>query len=229
MVRIKLKEKQKAVELRKEGLSYSEILKEISVAKSTLSLWLREVGLSNRQKQRLTQKKLAAIKRAGEKSHKLRMERWNDIKKKASQEVGSLSNREGWLLGVALYWAEGAKEKEIGSATNIKFSNSDELMILFFREWLNKFLKVSYDQMLFELYIHETADWELARKFWASKLQVWPQKIRVYFKKNKIRTKRKNVGDKYHGLIRICVNGSSSLVRKISGWTDGICKNYKII
>jgi orotate phosphoribosyltransferase-like protein len=33
--------KNKAVSLRKQGKTYSEILKEIKVAKSTLSLWLR--------------------------------------------------------------------------------------------------------------------------------------------------------------------------------------------
>jgi transposase len=53
----KLKEKETAIELRKQGYSYSEILKKVPVAKSTLSLWLRSVGLAERQKQRLTEKK----------------------------------------------------------------------------------------------------------------------------------------------------------------------------
>ncbi len=50
-------QKEKAIALRRKGLSYSEILKEIPVAKSTLSLWLRSVGLAKKQKQRLTEKK----------------------------------------------------------------------------------------------------------------------------------------------------------------------------
>ncbi|MDD3728951.1 MAG: hypothetical protein PHH50_01355 [Candidatus Pacebacteria bacterium] len=52
----KIKEKEKAIKLRKKGLSYNDILKEIPVAKSTLSLWLRDVGLSKRQRQKLTEK-----------------------------------------------------------------------------------------------------------------------------------------------------------------------------
>ena len=55
-----------ALNLRKQGFSYSEILERIPVAKSTLSLWLREVGLSKRQKQHLTQKKLDAAWRGGQ-------------------------------------------------------------------------------------------------------------------------------------------------------------------
>ena len=49
----KIEEKQKAIALRKRGYSYSEILAEVPVAKSTLSLWLRSVGLAKKQKQLL--------------------------------------------------------------------------------------------------------------------------------------------------------------------------------
>ncbi len=46
----KKEERKKAIQLRKKGLSYSKILKQVPVAKSTLSLWLRSVGLTKRQK-----------------------------------------------------------------------------------------------------------------------------------------------------------------------------------
>ena len=55
---IKNELKSKAIELRKQGFSYSEILKQIPVAKSTLSVWLKNVGLSKKQKQKLTKKKI---------------------------------------------------------------------------------------------------------------------------------------------------------------------------
>jgi transposase len=51
-----------AIQLRREGYSYSEILKKVPVAKSTLSLWLRSVNLTNSQKQKLTLKKLKSAK-----------------------------------------------------------------------------------------------------------------------------------------------------------------------
>jgi orotate phosphoribosyltransferase-like protein len=71
--------KNKAIQLRKEGNSYSEILREISVARSTLSLWLRSVNLSKRQKQNLTLKKLQACWRGGE------VKKQNRIKKSKYQ------------------------------------------------------------------------------------------------------------------------------------------------
>ena len=61
----KIKEKNKAIELRQKGLSYKEILEQIPVAKSSLSLWLKSVKLSTNQKQRLTDKKrLSALRGA---------------------------------------------------------------------------------------------------------------------------------------------------------------------
>ena len=62
----KTQEKQRAITLRKQGLSYNEILKKVPVSKSSLSLWLRSVGLAKEQKQRLTEKKLTSMKRGWE-------------------------------------------------------------------------------------------------------------------------------------------------------------------
>ena len=221
--------KERAINLRKKGYSYSEILKEISVAKSTLSDWLHSVGISKKQKQRLTEKKLASMKRGWEKMHQLRMERWMKIKKEAEKEIRKISRKEFWLLGIALYWAEGAKEKEYGSSTSIKFSNSDIKMILLFRKWLYEFFKTPKENIKYELYIHEKADWLSAKKFWASKLDISSESIRVYFKPYNPNPKRKNIGADYHGLIRVTVSDSISLVRKISGWVDGVCKNCGVV
>ena len=39
--------KEKALKMRKQGMSYSQIRAEVKVSKSTLSLWLRDLPLSN--------------------------------------------------------------------------------------------------------------------------------------------------------------------------------------
>src|SRR3990167_9065647 len=109
----KIQEKEKAILLRKEGFSYTEILEQVPVAKSSLSLWLRSVGLSKKQKQRLTDKKLASIKRGWAKWHQMRVDKTNEIKKESIKEIQELrvGVRDLWLIGVALYWAEGSKER----------------------------------------------------------------------------------------------------------------------
>ena len=227
-MRIKTKEKEKAINLRKQGLSYSEILKEISVAKSTLSLWLRSVGLAKEQKQRITEKKLAACLRGGKAKKDQRIAITNEIKEKARKEIDKISDRELWLIGTALHWAEGAKEKEYRPGIGIKFSNSDPKMILLFKKWLIKVFSINGSDLTYELYIHETADFKKAQIYWSNIISIPLEKIRVYFKRNKIKTKRKNIGNDYHGLITIRVNRSSGLNRKINGWIEGICEKLSI-
>ena len=99
---VKIREKERAIKLRKKGLSYSEILKDVKVSRSTLSLWLREVGLSSRQQQRLTAKKLESMKRGWISRRQKRISVSNAIYNEASREVGSVSERELLLIGAAL-------------------------------------------------------------------------------------------------------------------------------
>ena len=75
----KTKLKNKAIKLRTKGKTYSEILKEIPVAKSTLSLWLRKVGLSKSQKQRITKKRVKAGLKGAQKRREQRIELTNIV------------------------------------------------------------------------------------------------------------------------------------------------------
>ena len=229
---LKLKEKEKAIKLRKRGLSYSEILKKISVAKSTLSLWLGSVGLARKQKQRLTEKRLAAALRGSIKKREQRIAITNEIKTKARNEIGKLSNRELWLTGVALYWAEGTKQKEHNVSQKVKFSNTDPIMIKVFLRWLQNICGIPKSEISFRISLHETAINKLdkVQKYWA-KITGLPinnfQKID--WKKHRINTKRKNTGEKYFGLLNVYIRNSTNLNRKIQGWIEGIYKNSGVV
>lgn len=228
---IKGKERNLAINLRKDGFSYSEILEKIPVAKSTLSLWLRSVGLSKRQRQRLTEKKLASIKRGWEKWHQTRLNLVKKIKNNARNEIGIINKRNLWLIGIALYWAEGSKEKEASIGNGVIFANSDPQMISLFLKWLREIFGLSDEQLGFEIYIHENSKNNLddVLRYWSKIVSVGTEGFKVYFKKNKIKTNRRNVGENYFGLLRIRVKKSSHLIRRISGWVEGICNNCGVV
>ena len=219
----KFKEKERAIKLREKGYSYSEILKEISVAKSTLSLWLRSVGLSKRQKQRLTEKKLNAMKRGWEACHQKRLNITKLIKSKAKKEISRIGKRDLWLIGTALYWAEGSKEKL--KATPLDFGNSDPVMIKLFLKWIKKIMKVPNKDIRLSIYLHENNRKRKreVQKYW-SQVTGFPitHLQNIIWKKHNIKTNRKNVGKLYFGLLRITVFKSTNLNRKISGWIEGI-------
>ena len=231
----KLKEKKKAIGLRKKGHSYSEILKEVPVAKSTLSLWLRSVGLAKEQKQRLTEKKLAAAWRGAQAKKEKRIRITKEIKKKAKKEIGKISKRELWMIGTALYWGEGAKEKSTkkkARGSRVRLSNSDPNLIRIFLKWLVKICKVPKKEIYFRISLHETAKERLdeVQEYWA-KVTNFPLENfrRVTWKKNKIGTNRKNIGKDYYGVLRVGVKESTNFNRKIQGWIEGICKNCGVV
>ena len=188
------------------------------------------MGLSRSQKQRLTEKKLASIKRGWAKWRQIRVDRTEEIKRSAIQEISGLSSRDLWLIGIALYWAEGSKERDSSIGNGVRFNNSDPLMVRLFLKWLRDIIKVNNSDIKCEIYIHKNSKNRIGDviRFWAKTVDIPEDKLIYYFKKNKIKTKRKNIGSKYFGLVRITVRKSSILNRRIAGWTEGICKNYRV-
>lgn len=220
--------KEKAIKLRREGRTYSEILKEVSVAKSTLTEWFRSVKLTTPQFQRLTERKLAASKRGGIAKREQRIVRANKIHNEALSDISNLTQRELWLIGVALYWAEGSKEKDYQFGSGVKFGNSDSRMVRVFLKFLYKVCGAKKEDLIIEIYIHENSknNIDVVRKYWSEVTGFGLDKLnKVYYKKNKIKTNRKNTGDLYYGGIRVKVRSSSTLLRRIAGWTEAIYRN----
>ncbi|WP_406727185.1 hypothetical protein [Streptomyces sp. GD-15H] len=55
----------------------------------------------------------------------------------AASEIGTMTSRELFLTGVALYWAEGTKDKPHARRERVAFVNSDPDMIRLFLAWLD--------------------------------------------------------------------------------------------
>ena len=219
--------KERAVALRKEGKSYSEILKTIPVAKSTLGLWLKDVGLSKTQKQQLTEKRLAAVKRGGEAKKNERLKRTQRIEEDAIIEIGKISTRELFLIGIVLYWAEGSKQKIHNPSERVNFSNSDAPMITVYLKWL-KMIGVNDIDIHLSVYLHDTAKHRMkeVQEYWSKSLKLRINRFeKIYFKKGSVKSFRKNTGEGYYGQIRVSVAKSTDLNRKINGWIRGITKN----
>lgn len=214
--------KQEAISLRKKGLTYSEILEKIPVAKSTLSIWLRSVKLAKKQKQRITEKRRKAQLRGAKARKKQRLAIEKKLVRAGLQEVGSLTKRDLFLIGTALYWAEGSKQTVKYVSQGVIFSNSDPGMIQVFLRWLEEICNIPEKDIAFELYIHQSGDKPKAINFWVNKLNIPPKRLtRIYLKHHKP-LKKINKKKEYHGLLRVRVNRSTSLNRKIKGWAKGI-------
>ena len=220
---MKRSERVEAIRLRRSGVSYSDITKRFSVAKSTVWRWLKAEGLVETSPQRLTELKRAAQRKGAAIVKANRVARTSAIIARAQQEIGALSHRDLWLLGLALYWAEGAKQKPRNVSASVIFANSDPLAIKLIMRWFQEICQVPEDQLSFEIYLHETAQAERARAYWATHLELPIERLsRVRWKHHRPATRRTNVGDSYHGLVRVRVARSSALNRRITGWIAGV-------
>ena len=220
----KTAERKLAIQLRKEGKTYNEIMDIIPIAKSTLSEWLKSVHLAKPQVQRRTKLRLEAGLRGAESKRKIRLAEVRSLLEDGIRKVGVISERELWLIGAALYWAEGNKQRERSVSTGVLFGNSDPQMLRVFIAWL-ALLDISSTDLMYELYLHtsRTSQVEEFKKWWAKQLGIHTSELtRIYYKKGSIKTNRTNTADLYHGLIRIKVKSSTSLNREVSGYIAGI-------
>ncbi|MBI2595714.1 helix-turn-helix domain-containing protein [Candidatus Daviesbacteria bacterium] len=219
----KVREHQQAVYLRKKGKSYAEIAYKIQVSQSTLSLWLRDVKLTKEQIDSLFLKKLMGQRKGGFAKRRFREQQEERIIKTSSSEVDCLSTRELWLLGIIAYWCEGSKQKENNVSQRVVFTNSDPFLLKLFVKWIREICLIGDKDIVYNLHIHENADVSTALNYWSKLLNIKVVSFgKTSIKTHKILTKRKNIGENYHGLIRIGIRKSTSLNRKIRGWVKGL-------
>ncbi len=122
---MKSAEKQRALFLRAQGLSYNDILKEVGVSKSTLSLWLRDIPLTDEQIAQIENKISAGREKFSRNERKRRDIRWGEYRLEAEGEYEFLSSNPQFMFGLALYIGEGSKTNQNG----LCLSNCDPRVI----------------------------------------------------------------------------------------------------
>ncbi|MAF80203.1 hypothetical protein CL629_03940 [bacterium] len=215
----KLELKLKARTLRKQGTSVKEIQKRLRVSRSSVSLWVRDVKLTRKQLEKLyLNKRTGALKGsiiAAMNKIRIREELTKKLMNEGKKEVGTLSERDKFIAGIAMYFAEG--EKTDGS---VGFSNSDARAIHFMMGWFRKFCGVPEEKFRIYLYIHDNLDEKEAKKYWSNLTKVPLSRFKKsYIVKNNPKRLRKTKNK--HGVLRISIS-NANLHRKIMGWISGV-------
>ncbi len=213
-----LKQKLQARALRRKGLSYREILTHVNVSKSTIREWCKDTKLTKRQEKKLLlnrqfgQKKGSLV--AAENKRQKRIKRTLEIQNQAKRKLGVISNRDKFLVGIALYVAEGDKSRDGHGG----FSNADPRLIKFMIDWLLKFTGIPMIRIRGAIWLHEELNEKSAKRFW-SKLTGIPldQFHKTYIAKNKTYSKKVRKNIHKYGVFSIRFSDSDTH-RKIMGW-----------
>ncbi|MFJ5840934.1 hypothetical protein ACIQGO_30030 [Streptomyces shenzhenensis] len=212
--------RERARELRLQGWTYDQIEAELGCSRSSVSLWVRDLPKPEPkytpEEQRALMQEGLARRRAAER------EKREETKVAALREVRELTDRELFMAGVALYWAEGSKSKPYDRRERAVFVNSDPGVIQTYLAWLD-LLGVDRERLSFRLLIHESADVEGAQRYWADIADVDASVFaKPTLKRHNPKTVRKNTGDEYHGCLVVVVARSAHLYNRIEGWWGGI-------
>ncbi|WP_211128299.1 hypothetical protein [Streptomyces yatensis] len=211
----------RAREMRLRGMTYDRIQLELGCSKSSISLWVRDLPKPDRPT-RTREEASAIAKRGWEATMRQREIERQQRKLAAAREVGELTDRELFLVGVGLYWSEGAKSKPHNPTEKATFINSDPDMIQLYLAWLS-LLGVEPERLRYRVMIHESAQVADAERYWAEAIGVDVTALeRTTLKKHNPKTVRKNVGEGYRGCLVVRVLKSADLYRRIEGWWYGI-------
>lgn len=161
------KDKQKAYNLRKEGLSYGEISQKLTISKSTLSEWFSSVEWSKSIKTKLIKQSKEKAKIHIEILNKKRglvlQEKYKQAEDEALKELEVLRYNPLFLSGIMLYWGEGDKLNRHA----VKFINTDPKMIELFCYFLRNICEVPEEKIKVGILLYENNDKEKCEDFWS--------------------------------------------------------------
>ena len=158
----KLEERERARELRARSWTLVEIADELGVAKSSVSVWTRDVDFVPRPRNR---------GHASHKPHPLTLKKRAELQRCRDEAVrfaDSLTNRDLQLFGYALYVGEGAKTE----ASGLRLANTSPDVMLVFLRWLRMFFEIDERRLNARLYLHEGLDLETAEAYWSELLSI---------------------------------------------------------
>ena len=209
---VKTDERREARRLRRLGWSVKEIEREVGVARSSVSLWVRDIELGLEQRERLISRSrlgpLVAAQKKAARARELRLSYQQDGRRLARERDGS------YAAGCMLYWAEGSKARN-----TLQISNSDPALVAFFTRFLRVHFDVAPQSM--RLALHLFADHVAVQRdiegFWLDRLgltrsALTKTQLNVYSKYSQ--KKRANMLP--YGTCRVVVH-STQIVQTIFG------------
>ena len=226
MAKYELKEQVR--KLRKKGFSINEIVKKLQVSKSTVSIWCRDIVLSELQNKNIKIKSLLKTNKGrmigAEMNKNKRLLAIQLAKDFGENKISKINKKELLFIATALYWSEGSKSDR---TSGFQFINSDPEMILIVKKFLTSYMNIEESELVCSVQINGLHKYRISKvlNFWQNLLNLQDNQIRKpYF----IETKSKKVyenHDEYYGICRLMVRKSTDLKYRMIGLIQAMKKD----
>ncbi len=216
---VKVHARIRSIELREAGYSYSHIASVVGVSKSTLSSWL--AGVPYTPNAETVAKIGAALAASGAAQARRKLCSLNEAHEEAANDLGEISKRELFMLGLGLYMGEGTK-----STRNIRFSNANPSIVKLIIRWFHEVLGVPVSHLRIRLHLYPDSNEGECIHFWSRFTGIPP----LQFFKSAIDVRRDKKWEKARklpfGTAHLSINSLGDrrfgvfLARKIVAWSD---------
>ena len=151
----KLPQQRTARELRADGWILADIADKLGVARSSVSLWVRDVPFEAGPARRGRRREPNALQRR--KAAEIAA-----LQAEGVVQLGTLNEQAFLAAGTALYAGEGTKREGM-----VAFANSDPAMVAFFCAWLRHFFDIDEARLRMRVYLHAGLDVDVAQAYWS--------------------------------------------------------------
>jgi hypothetical protein len=208
---MKAQERERARALRQQGLSLKDIVAKLGVSKASVSVWVRDIALTEAQIGVLKGRRPSAEKCRNTRLRQ-RAERIAAYIREADQEYERLRHDVDFMFGLALYIGEGSKTQE----GLLIISNCDCRVIRKAIAFFEK-LGVSRDRMRCGIHLHPGLPEDEVLAYWCAKTGFPEHQFQKTVRAVSSASSGKGVGKQPYGTCRVVV-GSRRLYHKIMRW-----------
>lgn len=218
---MKVDERNKAIELRKNGVAMGEIAERLGVAKSSVSYWVRDIPLTQTQRNKLNAKghSVDAIeKRRISRLRNLQTKR-NEIIESAKIEAETLSTNPLWCVAVSMYWGEGGKTQNMA-----RIANSDPAVVTLMMKFFREVCLIPEEKFRGHIHTFEHCDVGKTEEYWSVISDIDRKQFFKTYKKQSSASKKKRDTLPY-GTFQIYIHDTDFFFRMM-GWIEYL-KNKK--
>jgi len=216
--------REKAIELRMQGMSLTEIAKIIPSPRNTIYCWIKDVPLTEEQKKSM-QNKTKEASRANQKLASQKMcEKYAKMRNNKFQEgVNFIQQFEvipsDVCAAISLYWAEGKKTEKLFMI------NSDPNIIMIFKKFIENHMNITQEKIKVHLNFYDNVHTvEQVETYWQNLLNLDAS----HFYKSQVNKKPQEkagtkVGKLLYGVCSLGVTSAFEL-EKMLGMIDALQK-----
>lgn len=216
-----------AEKLREQGYSYNLIHERLGISKSTMSGWFKDkLFLPNEEVKKRIKNGQAQV---GIMRHNIRVQEIQMLREQGTHEIGNITQRDLWMLGLGLYIGEGAKTTE-----TIRISNSDPAVIQLSIKWLKEVLGLTNKNFSVRLHLYPDNKLDECLSYWQEVTGLSKSNFRRPSIDRRINKQTSRSGKLPYGTAHVTVisagdpNKGVRLFRRMNGWIVGIMNQVSL-